>query len=64
MSAESSASSILGSFEGCDLQQIPEFLLTHDLYFGFIQHFFRPLRAPAAETASSYHTAVSAEPGV
>lgn len=61
--AKSSASSILG-FEGCYLQQIPEFLSTHDLYFGFIQHFFCPLRAPAAETASSYHMAVSAEPGV
>lgn len=46
------------------LQEIPEVLLTHDLYFGFIQHFLPFLRAPAAETASSCHMAVSAESGV
>jgi len=46
------------------LQQTPEFLLTHDLYFGFIQRFLAFLRAPAAETASSCHAAVLAESDV
>lgn len=47
------------------LRQIPEFLLTHDLYFGFIQHLFLSfLWASTAETASSCHTAFSAESGV
>lgn len=62
--SKNSTCCILACSEGWLFATNPSVLLIHDLYFVFIQHFLPFLRAPAAETAQSCHTAVSAESGV